>query len=163
MRWKAGIVAALCCVSLAPRAQTAAEPPAVEWRLEVVQDGHTIDTFGGTTAIGQAVSAAHHHEVVHRVGCLENPDARIDLARTLTVSPVRVEPASVWLAIDAQETIEDDTARRTSSGCALPPVPRRVTANHPGLVVPKGEWASWTIVDRSPTLVYRVRANVVSH
>jgi hypothetical protein len=163
MRWQAGIAAALCCVSFAARAQTAAEPPAVQWRLEVARDGRTIDTFDGTTAVGQAVSATHHHETVHRVGCKENPAAQIDLFRTVTVTPVAADPAGVTLAIDAQETIEDDTAARTREGCALPPEPRRVAATHPGLVVPYGEWASWTLVDSNPTLVYRIRASVVSH
>jgi hypothetical protein len=171
MRWQAGIAAALCCVSFANRAQTAAElapasppeAPAVQWRLEVVLDGRTIDTFDGTSALGQAVTATHHHETIHRVGCKENPAARIDLFRTMTVSPVAADAAGVTLAIDAQETIEDDTAARTPEGCALPPEPRRVAANHPGLVVPNGQWASWTIVDSHPMLVYRIRASVVSH
>jgi hypothetical protein len=26
--------------------------------------------------------------------------------------------------------------------------------------VPSGQWASWTIVDKDPNLVYRVRANL---
>jgi hypothetical protein len=163
MRWQAGIAAALCCVWLAARAQTAALPPAVQWRLEVVRDGNTIDTFDGTTAIGQAATATHHHETVNRVGCKENPDAQIDLARTLTISPVAAENASVTLAIDAQETIEDDTPQRTREGCVLPPALRRVAANHPFLVVPDGQWVSWTIVDSHPALIYRVRASVVSH
>jgi hypothetical protein len=163
MRWQAGIAAALCCVSFAGRAQTAAELPAVQWQLEVVRDGRTIDTFDGTTAVGQAVSATHHHETVHRIGCNENPAAQIDLSRTVTVTPVAVAPAGITLAIDAQETIEDDTPARTSEGCALPPEPRRVAATHPALVVPNDQWASWTLIDSGPTLVYRIRASVVSH
>jgi Zn-dependent protease with chaperone function len=44
----------------------------------------------------------------------------------------------------------------------LPPTPRRLAASHPGLIVPSGQWASWTIVDSHPTLVYRIRAGVES-
>jgi hypothetical protein len=163
MRWQAGMAAALCCVSFAGRAQTAAELPVVQWQLEVLRDGRTIDTFDGTTTVGQAVSATHHHETVHRVGCKEIPAAQIDLSRTVTVTPVAVDPAGTTLAIDAQETVEDDTAASTRGGCALPPEPRRVAATHPALVVPNGQWASWTLIDSSPTLVYRIRASVASH
>jgi hypothetical protein len=163
MRWQAGIASALCCISLAARAQTAGEPPAVQWRIEVVEDGRTIDSFDGTTTLGQAASATHHHETVNRVGCKENPAAQIDLARTLTVSPVAVEAGGVTLAIESREIIEDDTVQRTREGCALPPAPGRITAHHPALIVPDGQWASWTIVDSHPTLIYRVRASVVSH
>jgi hypothetical protein len=168
MRWKAGIAAALGCVcfgglSLAARAQTTAEPPAIAWQIEVVRDGTTIDTFEGTTGLGQAVTATHHHETVHRVGCKDMPAAQIDLVRTLTVSPVAERPDGIMLAIDAQDTIEDDTVEHTPEGCALPPEPRRITAAHPGLIVPSGQWANWTIINSHPALVYRVRADIASH
>lgn len=171
MGCKTGLAAALWCVSLVAAAQTAtptppptaAEPTAVQWQLDVVSNGNTIDQFQGTTAVGQAVTATHHHETVHEVGCKRQPDARIDLARTLTVSPVAAEASGITLAIDAQETIEDETVQRTPDGCALPPQPRRVAANHPGLVVAPGQWTNWTIVEAHPTLVYRVRASVASH
>lgn len=165
MRCKAALATVLACALLAPlpgAAQAVKEPPAVQWRLEVVRDGTTIDTFEGTTAIGQAVTATHHHETVHAVGCKARPDARIDLARTLTISPIAEEPGGIAFAIDAQETLEDDTPQQTRDGCTLPPQPRRVNANHPGLLVPAGQWASWTIVDSRPTLVYRVRASVAA-
>ncbi len=162
MRGKAGIAAVLCCGSFAASAQTAVEPPVVTWQIDVVRDGTTIDTFDGTTAIGQAAAATHHHETVHRVGCKEMPAAQIDLARTLTVSPVRVDASSVTLAIEAQDTIEDDTGQRTPDGCPLPPEPRRIAASHPGLIVPSGQWTSWTIIASHPALVYRVRANVAT-
>jgi len=45
----------------------------------------------------------------------------------------------------------------------LPPQPRQVAANHPGLQVPAGQWATWQIVDKNPTLVYRVRASLANH
>lgn len=167
MGCKTGIAAVLGCVSLVAAAQTptqtAAEPTAVQWQLEVLSNGRAIDEFEGTTAVGQAVTATHHHETVHEVGCKKQPDARIDLARTLTVSPVAAEPSGITLAIDAQETIEDETTQRTADGCALPPQPRRVAANHPGLVVSPGQWTSWTIVEAHPALVYRVRASIASH
>ena len=157
--------------SAAPSAASAApdaitndgEPLSVEWRLEVVRNGRTIDTFEATTMLGQAFSATHHHPVTHRVGCKENPAGGIDLARTVTVSPVAAEVNGVTLAIDADETIEDDTAPTTPEGCVLPPTPRRVSASHPGLVVHVGEWAAWTLIDKNPTLVYRVHASVTSH
>ncbi|NRO95515.1 hypothetical protein GWC77_06125 [Paraburkholderia sp. NMBU_R16] len=147
----------------AVQAPAPAEPTLVKWRLEVLRDGRDVDTFEGTTAVGQAVTATHHHEVVHAVGCKNQPDARIDLARTLTVSPISAEPSGITLAIDAQETIEDETAQRTPEGCTLPPQPRRIAANHPGLVAVPGQPASWTIVEAHPTLVYRVSASVASH
>lgn len=138
-------------------------PPSVQWQLDVVRDGQTIDTFEATTMLGQAFSATHHHPVTHRVGCKDNPAGGIDLARTVTVSPIAAEVSGVTLAIDADETIEDDAAPATPEGCKLPPQPRRVTASHPGLVVPIGEWAAWTLIDKNPTLVYRVHASVTSH
>lgn len=159
--------AAPSAVPAAPTAPDAitndGEPLSVEWRLEVVRDGRTIDTFEATTMLGQAFSATHHHPVTHRVGCKENPAGGIDLARTVTVSPVAAQVNGVTLAIDADETIEDDAAPTTAEGCVLPPTPRRVSASHPGLVVPAGEWAAWTLIDKNPTLVYRVHASVTSH
>lgn len=138
-------------------------PPVVQWRLEVVRDGQTIDTFESATTLGQGFSATHHHEVTHRVGCKENPAGGIDLARTISVSPVAADVSGVTLSIEANETIEDDAAPSTPEGCALPPQPRRVSASHPGLLVPTGEWAAWTLIDKNPTLIYRVRASVTSH
>lgn len=137
-------------------------PPAVQWRLDVVRDGQTIDTFEATTTLGQAFSATHHHEVTHRVGCKDNPAGGIDLARTVSVSPTAADVGGVTLAIEANETVEDDTAPSTPEGCALPPQPRRVDASHPGLVVPIGETVTWTLIDKNPTLVYRVHASVTS-
>ena len=140
-----------------------AMPTAVAWQLDVVRDGRTIDTFQATTMVGQTFSDTHHHPTTHRVGCKENPAGGIDLARTVSVSPVSADIKGITLAIDADETIEDDTAPTTPEGCALPPQPRRVNASHPGLFVPIGESADWTLIDKNPTLVYRVHASVTSH
>jgi len=138
-------------------------PPEVKWQLDVLRDGQTIDTFESTTTVGQAFSATHHHPVTHRVGCKENPAGGIDLARTVTISPVAADVSGVTLAIEADETIEDSTAPTTPEGCKLPPQPRRVNASHPGLNVPIGGSADWTLIDKNPTLVYRVHASVMSH
>jgi hypothetical protein len=163
MRCQVAIVAVLCCASLAAHAQTEAPPTSIDWQLQVLRNGQTIDTFQSTTAIGQAYTATHHHETVHDVGCKDMPAAKIDLVRTLTVSPVSADTNGITLAIEADDTIEDDIGQRTIEGCALPPQPRRITASHPGLRVQGDEWVNWTIVDHDPTLVYRVHASVVPH
>ena len=82
------------------------------------------------------------------------------LARTLTVSPIQASDTAVTLAIDAQETFEEDAPQQTPQGCRLPPQPRRVSASHPGLRVPAGAWATWQIVEKDPSLAYRVRASI---
>jgi hypothetical protein len=138
-------------------------PTSVMWTLDVLRDGQTIDQFQGTTMVGQAFSATHHHRVTHRVGCKENPAGGIDLARTVSVSPVAADVAGVTLAIETDETIEDDTAPATPEGCKLPPQPRRLNASHPGLHVPVGGSADWTLIDKNPTLIYRVHASVSPH
>jgi hypothetical protein len=98
---------------------------------------------------------------VHEIGCQNQPAARIELSRTLTVSPTRVDKGQAILSLDVQEILEDTHSARTSDGCTLPPQPRRVNAAHPGLLVPPGQTVSWELVDRSPKLVYRVQASVV--
>ncbi|PMS22718.1 hypothetical protein C0Z18_03735 [Trinickia dabaoshanensis] len=138
-------------------------PTAVAWKLDVVRDGRTIDTFEATTMVGQTFNETHHHPMQHRVGCKDNPAGGIDLARTVSVSPVAADVGGVTLALDTDETIEDDTAPTTPEGCALPPQPRRVNASHPGLLVPMGESADWTLIDKNPTLVYRVHASIAPH
>jgi hypothetical protein len=159
--WKTSIVAMLLGVSLLAHAQ---QQPAqvVQWQLQVMKDGQQIDSFDGTTTVGQARTDTHHQVVQHDVGCKDQPAGSIDLSRTLTVSPLRVDPEGVMFSIDTQATLEDDNARRTDIGCKLPPQPRQISASHPGLVVPPDQWASWTIVDHNPNLVYRVHANVVN-
>ncbi|MGN6083520.1 hypothetical protein [Trinickia sp.] len=159
----AGDAAASAAAPAADSSALGAMPTAVAWQLDVVRDGRTIDTFQATTMVGQTFSDTHHHPTTHRVGCKENPAGGIDLARTVSVSPVAADIKGITLAIDADETIEDDTAPTTPEGCALPPQPRRVNASHPGLFVPIGESADWTLIDKNPTLVYRVHAGVTSH
>lgn len=158
--WKTSIVAVLLGTSLLANAQQRPEQQVVQWQLQVIRDGQQIDAFDGTTTVGQARTDTHHKIVQHNVGCKDQPAGSIDLARTLTVSPLRADANAVTLSIDAQETFEEDTARQTDTGCKLPPQPRQVNASHPGLKVPAGQWTSWTIVDKDPNLVYRVRASL---
>jgi hypothetical protein len=164
--WKTSIVAVLAATlsgtSLLANAQQESSQQVVQWQLQVMRDGQQIDAFDGTTTVGQARTDTHHKLVQHNVGCKDQPGGSIDLARTLTVSPLRADANAVTLSIDAQETFEEDTTQQTDTGCKLPPQPRQVSASHPGLTVPAGQWTSWTIVDKDPNLVYRVRANLAS-
>lgn len=169
MKWKAFVTAACWCSAHLVYAQTAAsmvqtDPPAtvVDWQIDVVRDGQSVDTFANRTALGQASTATHHHETTHDIGCKDRPAAKIDLARTITVSPVAAAGAGITLAIDADETVEDDVPGQTPEGCRLPPTPRRVSASHPAFVVPAGQWAAWTLIEHDPTLVYRVHASVAA-
>ncbi|SMG35221.1 hypothetical protein [Paraburkholderia susongensis] len=160
--WKTSIAAMLLGASLLAHAQQRPAQQVVQWQLQVMQDGQQIDSFEGTTTVGQARTDTHHRVVQHNVGCKDQPAGSIDLSRTLTVSPLRVDPEGVMLSIETQETLEDATAQRTDIGCKLPPQPRQVSASHPGLVVPPDQWASWTIIERNPNLVYRVHASAVN-
>jgi len=148
-----------------PAAQPAMAPAtqqAVQWTLQVMRDGQQIDSFDGTTTVGQTRTDTHHKVIAHDVGCKDQPAGSIDLSRTITVSPLQASANSVILAIDAQETLEGETAPRTPEGCKLPPQPRQVNASHPALTVPAGEWVSWQIVDKDPALAYRVRASLAA-
>jgi hypothetical protein len=147
----AGAVAA----PLAVQAQSGAA--VVHWQLQVVQDGKVVDDIARATPYGQTEMVTHALPVTHAVGCKEQPAASIDLVRRLSVTPARAENGAVSLAIDAHEMIEEPEERKTASGCALPPQPRRVNASHPGLVVPDGQQVDWTIIEKEPALVYRVR------
>ncbi|CAB3660572.1 hypothetical protein [Paraburkholderia rhynchosiae] len=159
--WKTSIVAVLLGTSLLAHAQQR-PPQVVQWELQVLRDGQQIDAFDGTTTVGQARTDTHHKVVQHNVGCKDQPAGSIDLARTLTVSPLQADGNEITLSIDAQETFEDDAARQTDTGCKLPPQPRKVSASHPGLKMASGQWTSWTIVDKNPVLVYRVRASLTN-
>ncbi|WP_425434056.1 hypothetical protein [Paraburkholderia lycopersici] len=132
----------------------------VQWTLDVMRDGQQIDSFDGTTPVGQARTDTHNKVVSHNVGCKDQPAGSIDLSRTITVSPLQVRANLIILAIDAQETLENDVAPSTPEGCKLPPQPRQVNASHPGLIVPQGEWVTWPIIDQNPSLAYRVRATL---
>jgi hypothetical protein len=160
--WKICVAAAFLGASIVAHAQGGAQP-SVQWELQVMRDGQQVDAFDGTTTVGQARTDTHHHALTHEVGCKERPAGSVDLSRTLTVSPTQASANEVTLAIDAQETLEDDSAPRTAAGCKLPPQPRKVAASHPGLAVPAGQWATWQIVDKNPTLIYRVRASIANH
>lgn len=160
--WKTSIAAVLLGTSLLANAQQRPADQAVQWQLQVMRDGQQIDSFDGTTTVGQARTDTHHKVVQHNVGCKDQPGGSIDLARTLTVSPLRADASGVTLSIDAQETFDEDSAQQTDTGCKLPPQPRQVNASHPGLTVAPGQWASWTIVDKNPNLVYRVRASLAT-
>ncbi|MDR5755360.1 hypothetical protein [Caballeronia sp. LZ035] len=135
-------------------------PQPVKWELQVVRDGQQIDSFSGTTNVGQARTETHHNKVQNRVGCADQPAGEIDLQRTLTISPTHASADDITLAIDAQETLQDDSTRASPSGCKLPPVPRQVSGAHPGLVLKPGEWGQWQIIDSNPSLAYRVRATL---
>lgn len=144
----------------APPAMPAAPVP-VKWTLDVIQNGQQIDSFSATTSVGQARTDTHHKMVTHNVGCKDQPAGSIDLSRTITVSPLRADASGVIFSIDAQETLESTApAPTTAQGCKLPPQPRQISASHPGLVVPPGQTVSWQIVDKDPSLAYRVSASV---
>ncbi|HEV3424692.1 MAG TPA: hypothetical protein VG105_13125 [Paraburkholderia sp.] len=161
--WKTSLVAVLMGTSLLAQAQQHPAQQVVQWELQVMRDGQQIDSFEGSTTVGQARTDTHHKVVQHNVGCKDAPGGSIDLSRTLTVSPIQADANTVTLAIDAQETLEEDSASQTDTGCKLPPQPRQVTANHPGLKVAAGQWATWQIVDKNPSLVYRIRASLASN
>lgn len=71
------------------------------WELQVVRDGQQIDSFSGTTNVGQARTDTHHDKVQNRVGCADQPAGDIDLQRTLTISPTHASADDITLAIDA--------------------------------------------------------------
>ena len=110
----------------------------MQWDLQVLRDGQQIDSFSGTTNVGQAKTDTHHQVVKNNVGCADKPAGDIDLQRTLTVSPIHANADDVTLQIDAQETLQENAPTTTSAGCKVPPQPRQVTATHPGLVVEAG-------------------------
>jgi hypothetical protein len=155
------LIGAALAAHLDAHAQSSTSQP-VKWELQVLRDGQQIDSFSATTNVGQARTDTHHNVVKNNVGCADKPAGDIDLQRTLTISPVHASADDVTLAIEAQETIQDDTAPTTAQGCKLPPQPRVVNASHPGLVLKPGEWANWQIVDKNPSLAYRVRASLTT-
>ena len=87
--WKTSIVAVLLGTSLLANAQQRPAQQVVQWQLQVMSDGQQIDTFDGTTTVGQARTDTHHRMVQHNVGCKDQPAGSLDLSRTLTVSPLR--------------------------------------------------------------------------
>ncbi|SAK96170.1 hypothetical protein AWB76_07251 [Caballeronia temeraria] len=157
----AALVTGACFAAFGARAQSTSTQP-VTWELQVVRDGQQIDSFSGTTNVGQARTDTHHNKVSNRVGCADQKAGDIDLQRTITISPTNANADGITLAIDAQETLQDDSSRASPSGCKLPPVPRQVSGSHPGLVLKPGEWGQWQIIDSNPSLAYRVRASLGS-
>src|SRR5579871_6519779 len=110
--WKTSIVAMLLGASLLAHAQQRPAQQVVQWQLQVMQDGQQIDEFEGTTTVGQARTDTHHRTVQHNVGCKDQPAGSIDLSRTVTVSPLRVDTDGIMVSIDTQQTLEDDTTQR---------------------------------------------------
>jgi hypothetical protein len=156
-----GLMAGLLGAAPAARAQEGTPQP-VTWELQVLRDGQQIDSFSGTTNVGQARSDTHHHVVQNSVGCADKPAGSIDLQRTLSISPIHAGAGDITLQIDAQETLEGSGTPVTVDGCKLPPQPRQVSASHPGLMLKPGEWSTWQIVDKDPSLAYKVRATLAT-
>ena len=155
----AALMTSACLAAFGAQAHVTPPQP-VNWELQVVRDGQQIDSFSGTTNVGQARTDTHHNKVQNRVGCADQPAGDIDLQRTVTISPIHASADDITLAIDAQETLQEDSSRVSQSGCKLPPVPRQVSGSHPGLVLKPGEWGQWQIIDSNPSLAYRVRASL---
>ncbi len=155
------LACALFAASHGAFAQGTASQP-VNWELQVIRDGQQIDSFSATTNVGQAKTDTHHQVVQNRVGCADQSAGNIDLQRTISVSLIHASADDITLAIDAQETLQDDATRTLPSGCEVPPTPRQVSASHPGLVLKPGEWAQWQIVDSNPSLAYRVHASLAT-
>ncbi|AOK48456.1 hypothetical protein WT60_17510 [Burkholderia sp. MSMB617WGS] len=162
----AGVAGALGTAAFGAHAQSGPQP-VIDWEIQVVRDGQTIDTFEQKTTVGQARSDTHGIPVAP-AGCGAAPAAASaagapasGLSRTITVAPLYVEGNAVALAIDAQETLADDgAAPSTGAPCTRPP-PRRIVASHPALDARAAQWTDWTLAERNPQLVYRVRARVV--
>jgi hypothetical protein len=166
--WKRCLATTLFAAQFAVIAGTAGVPAhaqdapqqAVKWTLQVIRDGQQIDQFDATTTVGQARTDTHHHVSTHDVGCKDQPAGSIDLQRTITVSPLQASATEVILAIDTQETLDSDEHPQTPEGCKLPPQPREISASHPGLRVPAGQTVTWQIVDKDPSLAYRISASL---
>ncbi|MBU9292308.1 hypothetical protein [Burkholderia multivorans] len=157
---KHGLAVLFASVALAAHAQSPA-PAAVAWEIQVVRDGQTIDTFQQQTTVGQTRTDTHRYPSAVPVGC--GNAARVvptERSRAVTVAPLAVDTAAgtVSLALDVQETLDDESARQ-SDPC-MPASPRQIVASHPGLSVGADTWTDWTLVEQHPHLVYRVRAHV---
>ena len=136
---------------------------AIQWELDVVEQGQTVDQFKDVTSLGQARTESASHTVQHVLNCpppAGNPIAPdFKLTRTITLSPIHLAADDITFAIDTREMIEDPVANPSESGCSLPPEARVVSASHPGLTVrTDGSWTSWTVIEHDPSLVYRIKA-----
>jgi len=146
--------------------------PAVDWELQVIEQGQLVDQFHDTTTLGQASTKTASHPSRHTIACpppgaasASGPGTALDfnLVRTITVSPVHLTPDQISLAIDTRETLEDPSSLATQIDCAALPDPRVITASHPALPVKTdGSWTTWQIIDHDPALSYRVKA-VLAH
>ncbi|HDR8960751.1 hypothetical protein [Burkholderia vietnamiensis] len=157
---KHGLAVLLASCALAAHAQSPA-PAVVAWEIQVVRDGQTIDTFQQRTTVGQTRTDTHRYPSAVPVGC--GNAARVvptERARAVTVAPLSVDDAAhtVSLALDVQETLDDDDTPRGDP--CVPASPRQIAASHPGLAVGGEAWTDWTLVDQHPHLVYRVRGHV---
>ena len=141
----------------------AAAQNAIQWELDVVEQGQTVDQFKDVTSLGQARTESASHTVQHVLNCpppAGNPIAPdFKLTRTITLSPIHLGADDITFAIDTREMIEDSVANPSASSCTLPPEARVVSASHPGLTVrTDGSWTSWTVIEHEPSLVYRIKA-----
>ena len=141
----------------------AAAQNAIQWELDVVEQGQTVDQFKDVTSLGQARTESASHTVQHVLNCpppAGNPIAPdFKLTRTITLSPIHLGADDITFAIDTREMVEDPVANPSTSGCSLPPEARVVSASHPGLAVrTDGGWTSWTVIEHDPSLVYRIKA-----
>jgi len=141
----------------------AAAQNAIQWELDVVEQGQTVDQFKDITSLGQARTESASHTVQHLMNCpapAGNPIAPdFKLTRTTTLAPVHRGAVEITFAVEPRESIEDRVANASTSGCSLPPEPRVVSASHPGLTVrTDGSWTDWTVIEHDPSLVYRIKA-----
>jgi hypothetical protein len=153
-----GLAVLLASAALAAHAQSPA-PAAVAWDIQVVRDGQTIDTFNATTTVGQTRTDTHRYPASVSVGCGDK--ARViatERTRAVTVAPLSADGGAVTLALDVQETLDDDRAKPADP--CMPASPRQIVASHPGLKVGDANWTDWTLIAERPRLVYRVRAHV---
>jgi hypothetical protein len=140
-----------------------AAPNAIQWELDVVEQGQIVDQFKDVTSLGQARTETASHTVQHVLNCpppADNPATPdFKLTRTISLSPIHLGADDITFAIDTREMIEDPVANPSASGCRLPPEARVVAASHPGLMVrTDGSWTSWTVIEHDPSLVYRIKA-----
>ncbi len=141
--------------------------PAVHWELQVIENGDVVDDFRHTTTLGQAYTIEASHASRHAIAC-PPPDGiapasaatplSFDLTRSITLSPIHLEANQIIFALDTRETVEDDATPDPRIDCARLPEPRVVTLHHPGLAVQAGAWTALTVIERDPSLIYRIKA-----
>jgi hypothetical protein len=155
----AALAATLAGVTFAARAQDA--PQSIDWEVRVVHAGQTVDTFHHTTTVGQSRTDSHTYAVRLPASCPASVEAsavaamKPERTRSVTVAPLYVDGATVTLALDVQEIVDD------GDGCSLSP--RQISASHPGLAVKADGWTDWAPADKAARLVYQVRAHVVAN